>query len=254
MTRTTSPIGKLLREWRGVRNKSQLALALEANVSARHVSFIETGRAKPSRDMVLQLAATLDVPLRERNTWLSAAGFAPIYGQSHLDSDEMQQVRMALDRILLQQEPYPAVIMDRHWNILATNDAAVKLFSRLIDLSGIPSPANVLRLMFDPEGLRPWVENWGEVARSLLLRVEREAVCGVPDATLRALVDELHGYPDVPVRGSLSREGAPLMPIVPVRFRKYDFARAYFSTVTTLGTPQDVMLQEIRIECFFPAD
>jgi transcriptional regulator with XRE-family HTH domain len=254
MLRARSHIGDLLREWRSVRNKSQLALALDANVSARHVSFIESGRAQPSRDMVLQLADALDVPLRERNTFLTAAGFAPMFRETGLDADGMKPVRKALESILRQQEPHPAVVMDRHWNILSTNTGAVKLFSRLIDLSAVPQPANVLRLMFDPAGLRPFVVNWEDVARSLLVRVGREAVCGAPDVALRALLDELVSYPGVPARPSLSTAATSLLPIVPVRFRKGAFEADYFSTVTTLGTPQDVTLQEIRIECFFPAD
>jgi transcriptional regulator with XRE-family HTH domain len=253
MLRAGSQIGDLLREWRAARNKSQLALALEANVSARHVSFIESGRARPSRDMVLQLADALDVPLRERNALLTAAGFAPIFRQTSIDAEEMLPVRRALDWILRQQEPHPAVVMDRHWNILKTNHGAVRLFSRLIDMSAVPQPANVLRLMFDPAGLRPFVANWEEVAASLLVRVGREAVCGAPDATLRKLMDELATFPGMPVRPAPQMVTRPLLPIVPVRFRKDDFAADYFSTVTTLGTPQDVTLQEIRIECFFPA-
>jgi transcriptional regulator with XRE-family HTH domain len=231
---------------------SQLALALEANVSARHVSFIETGRATPSRDMVLHLADVLDVPLRERNALLNAAGFAAAFARGTLDEPEMRPVRAALDRILEQQEPHPAVVMDRHWNIITTNAGAVRLFSRLIDLSAVPQPANVLRLMFDPARLRPFVANWEEVAPALLARVAREAVCGVPDAGLTALLDELFAFPDVPARAALRTADRPLLPVVPVRFRGDDFEADYFSTVTTLGTPQDVTLQEIRIECFFP--
>jgi transcriptional regulator with XRE-family HTH domain len=244
----------MLKEWRGVRGKSQLALALQANVSARHVSFIETGRTKPSRAMVLQLADALNVPLRDRNALLHAAGFAPVFRETGLKEPEMEPVRRALDRILRQQEPYPAVVMDRHWNIVQTNDGAVRLFSRLIDLAEVPQPANVLRLMFDPAGIRPFVANWHEVAGSLLVRVSREAAGGVPDEQLATLIDELSRYPDVPTRAALAAFTAPLLPIVPVRFRKGDFAVDFFSMVTTLGTPQDVTLQELRIECFFPAD
>jgi transcriptional regulator with XRE-family HTH domain len=243
----------MLREWRGVRRLSQLALALEANVSARHLSFIETGRARPSRDMVLHLADALDVPLRERNALLNAAGFSAAFAHSPLDEPAMRPVREALDRILAQQEPHPAVVMDRHWNIITTNSGAVRLFSKLIDLSKVPQPANVLRLMFDPAGLRPCVANWDEISPALLVRVSREAVCGVPDNGLVALIDELFAFPDVPSRASLRTADRPLLPVVPVRFRGDDFEADYFSTVTTLGTPQDVTLQEIRIECFFPA-
>jgi transcriptional regulator with XRE-family HTH domain len=248
-----SRVGALLRDWRTTRNKSQLSLALQANVSARHVSFIETGRAKPSRDMVLMLADALDVPLRERNVLLDAAGFAPAYRESAIDAPQLEPVRRAIDWLLKQQEPHPAVVMDRHWNIVRTNDGAVRLFSRLIDLSAVAQPANVLRLMLDPAAIRPFISNWDEVARALLARVAREAVGGVPDPQLRALLDELHAYPGVPPHARADQERA-LLPIVPVRFRKDRFAADYFSTVTTLGTPQDVTAQELRIESFFPAE
>ena len=204
--------------------------------------------------MVLHLADALDVPLRERNALLTAAGFAPIFPETTLDAEEMKPVRRALDWILRQQEPHPAVVMDRHWNILSTNNGAVRLFSRLIDMSAVPQPANVLRLMFDPAALRPFVANWEEVARSLLVRVGREAVCGAPDSALRKLLDGLAGFPGVTDLPPIQVATRSLLPIVPVRFRKGAFAANYFSTVTTLGTPQDVTLQEIRIECFFPAD
>lgn len=252
MTHDGGGIGGLLREWRNTRGKSQLALALEARVSARHVSFIETGRSKPSRDMVLHLAAVLDVPLRERNALLAAAGYAAMYRATDLDAEEMQPVRDALDRILRQQEPHPAVVMDRHWNITRVNEGARMLFGRLIDLSAVPEPPNVLRMMFDPAWLRPWVENWEEVARSLMIRVQREAICGAPDAQLNALIAELRAQPGVPTGYLLGHGRRPVLPIVPVVFRRGDFRCSYFSTVTTLGTPLDIGLQEIRIECFFP--
>jgi hypothetical protein len=203
--------------------------------------------------MVLQLADALDVPLRERNLLLNAAGFASVYRETRLDSPELEPVRAALRWMLQQQEPHPAVVMDRYWNILETNQGAVQLFSRLIDLQSVRSPANVLRLMFDPAALRPFVDNWPEVAHSLLVRVGREAVCGVRDARLSLLLEELHSYPDVPDPRSLRGGTRSPLPIVPVHFRKDEFEARYFSTVTMLGTPQDVTLQEIRIECFYPA-
>jgi len=248
-----SGVGPLLRHWRGVRSKSQLALALDANVSARHVSFIESGRSKPSRAMILTLAGALDVPLRERNAMLMAAGFASLYRESPLDAPALAHVRRALEFILVQQEPHPAVVMDRHWNILMANEGARRLFGRFIDLASIPQPANVLDLMFDPGGLRPFVANWDEVAVALLTRVRREAVCGVQDAALKSLVRRLLAYPDVHVRWNTTRLEATV-PLIPVRFATADFSASYFSTVTTLGTAQDVTLQEIRIECFFPSD
>jgi transcriptional regulator with XRE-family HTH domain len=233
---------------------SQLALALEANVSARHVSFIEVGRARPSRSMVLMLAEALDVPLRERNALLGAAGYAAVYRENRLDAPELDQIRKALDFILLHQEPYPAVVMDRHWNILRTNQAATRLFGSLLHAGAPGEPPNVLRLMFDPHGVRPFVANWEQVAQALLGRVRREAVCGVPDAGLQQLIAELLSYPGIPTRWQAPELGTLAVPLVPVQFRKGSFSASYFSTVTTLGTPQDITLQEIRIECFFPAD
>lgn len=254
MTGPRSRIGELLREWRGTRRMSQLGLALEAHVSARHVSFIETGRSRPTREMVLRLAEVLDVPLRDRNLMLDAAGFAPHYGETSWHAPELEPVRRAVERILAHQEPYPAVVMDRHWNILRANEAADGLFGRMIDLATVPPPANVLRLMFDPAGVRPYVVNWPEVARALLGRIAREAVCGVPDAGLRELQEELLAYPGVAAAAPSRALTTPTLPVIPVRFRKAPFEAAYFSTLTTLGTPQDIALQEIRIECFFPAE
>jgi transcriptional regulator with XRE-family HTH domain len=246
--------GELLRHWRGVRRVSQLALALDAGTTPRHVSFIETGRSQPSRAMVLRLARVLDVPIRERNQILLAAGYAPLYPESGLAADEAEQVRAALDRMLAAHEPYPAVVMDRHWDLLDANRPAQELFSWL--LGDRDEPANVIRLFFDPQGLRPHVDNWEAAAEALIQRVHREAVGGVPDARTLALLDEALAQPGVPAAWRVPDFGRPLLPVVPVRFRRRGRGRvlSYFSTVTTLGTPQDAMLQEIRVESFHPAD
>jgi transcriptional regulator with XRE-family HTH domain len=253
---TVSDVGRLLQQWRKFRRLSQLALAAEAAVSIRHLCFIETGRASPSRTMVLRLAEALDVPLRERNTLLLAAGFAPAYRESALDAPALAAVRGALDAILAQQEPYPAVVMDRDWDIRFTNAAATRFFDFLQaghDASP-PGPANVLRLMFHPDGVRRHVTNWPDVAEALIHRVRRESIGGVTDERAQRILDEVLAYPGVPSSLAALDATAPLLPIVPVSFgrdgRQFDF----FSTVTTLGTPQDVTLQELRIECFFPAD
>lgn len=247
-------VGSLLQYWRKARHKSQLALATEAEVSPRHLCFIETGRARPSREMVLLLASALDVPLRERNALLLAAGFAPAYGESSLDAPQLAAVRGALDAILRQQEPFPAVVMNRTWDILRTNDAAARFFGFLLGPRETPPPANVLRLMFHPDGLRPFVENWQAVAEALVARVHRESVGGVADDGTRKLLAEVLGYPGVPAAWRRWDPGAPIVPVLPVRFRKDGRRFNFFSAVTTLGTPQDVTVQEIRIECFFPAD
>lgn len=251
----TPPVGRLLKQWRHVRRKSQLTLALEANVSPRHLGFIEVGRSKPSRDMVLTLAQALDVPLRERNDLLLAAGFAPVYRETGLTDPAMAQARLALDRILLQQEPFPAVVMDRHWNILLTNGAASRFFGLFLEPGDDDSsPANVLELMFDPAKVRPYVDNWEAVAEALIHRVHREAVGGAPDAQTLALLEKLLAYPGVPQRWALPDLTRVWMPFLPIDFRKGDLLMRFFSAVTSLGTPQDITLQEIRIECFFPAD
>jgi len=257
-SRVTSPVGRLLQHWRLTRRKSQLALSLEAGVSSRHLSFVESGRSNPSREMVLTLAGALAVPLRERNALLVAAGYAPLYPESALEAPHMAQVRKALIRILGQQEPYPAVVMDRHWNLLMTNRAASRLFGLLLGGRGAAArgggAANVLRLIFDPDALRPWVANWERVAEALVQRVHREAVGGVPDEGTARLLQELLAQPGVPPRWRTPALEVRALPFLPVEFRKGALAVRYFSTVTTLGTPHDVTAQEIRIECFFPAD
>ena len=253
-TRRTSQLGTLLQYWRGARGMSQLALAIDAKVSPRHVSFIETGRAQPSREMVLHLANTLNVPLREQNGFLLAAGYAPIFRESALDAPEIRAVRGALDAMLAKHEPYPAVVMNRAWDILTTNAAATRFFTYLLGDTPAPSPANVVRMMFDPALLRPYVVNWVEVAESLVRRIHREAVGGVTDEKLTALLAEVMAYPGVPDHWLHVNADRPLVPIIPVRFSKDGRTYTFFSAVTTLGTPQDVTLQELRIERFYAMD
>lgn len=246
--------GPLIAYWRNQRRMSQLSLANEAEVSPRHISFIESGRSNPSREMVLLLANVLDVPLRERNTLLAAAGFAPAYRESALDAPHLAAVQRALDAILAQHRPFPAVVLDRRWNIVRGNDAADRLFGFLLAGQTPPAPPNVLRLMFHPHGLRPYVESWEEVAEALIQRVHREAVGSIVDDDLRRLVAEVLAYPGVPARLRAIDLSAGLLPIIPVRFARDGRRFAFFSTVTTLGTPIDVTAQETRIECFFPVD
>jgi transcriptional regulator with XRE-family HTH domain len=247
-------IGPLLQYWRKARSLSQLALATEAEVSPRHICFLETGRAKPSRAMVMLLSSVLEVPLRERNALLLAAGFAPVYAETSLDAPELGAVQTALLAILRQQEPFPAVVMNRHWDIVRTNDAAQRFFGLLLGDGASSGPANVVRLMFNPNGLRPYVSNWEAVAETLVQRVHREAVGGIADAATEELLAEVLAYPDVPKRLHRLDLSTPSVPVIPVCFRKGEHAFNFFSTVTTLGTPQDVTLQELRIECFYPSD
>jgi transcriptional regulator with XRE-family HTH domain len=247
-------IGPVLQYWRKARRLTQLGLAHEADVSPRHICFLETGRAKPSRQMVLLLAKVLDVPLRERNALLLAAGFAPVYAETRFDAPELGPVRTALDAILRQQEPFPAVVMNRGWDIVATNAAAARFFRLLLGAEPARQPANVLHLIFDANGLRPYVVNWEAVAEALVQRVHREALGGMSDPATTQLLQEILAYPGVPKRLHSPDLAAPLLPVLPVRFARGDAAFSFFSTVTTLGTPQDITLQELRIECFFPAD
>jgi len=229
---------------------SQLALANEAGVTPRHVSFVESGRANPSREMVLTLARALDVPLRERNQVLLAAGYAPQYRETGLDDEAMAQVSAALDRLLEHHEPHPAVVMDRHWNVLRTNRAADALFAWLLDGADGGEEPNVVRLMFGP--LRPHVANWAQTGEALVQRVHREAVGGVPDLVTRRLLDEVLALPGIPVAWRTPDFASTPLPVLPVEFAKDGREQSYFSMVTTLGTPQDITLQEIRVESFFP--
>ena len=233
---------------------SQLDLAVEAQVTPRHVSFVESGRARPSREMVLALAGALDVPLRERNQLLLAAGYAPLYRETGVEEPAMAQVRAALDRVLRHHEPFPAVVLDRHWDILMANAAATAMFAWLLGRERSERPANVLRLMFDPDGLRPFVANWEQVAEALVQRAHREAIGGVPDPRTAALLQELLALPGIPDRWRAPDLTAAPLPVIPVEFRKGRLAVSYFSMVTTVGTPQDVTAEEIRLESFFPAD
>lgn len=249
-----SPVGRLLQHWRQVRHKSQFAFALDAGISARHLSFVESGRAHPSRDMVLRLAAALDVPFRERNDLLTAAGFAPVFRETGLTAPELSHAWQAIELILRQQEPFPAVVMDRHWNLVTANDAATRFFGLMLKGASPPAPPNIVRLMFHPDGLRPRVANWEAVAEALIQRVHREAVGGVPDKATTQLLAEVRSYPGVPEHWHGGSGTADLPPVIPVQFRQGKLALDFFSTVTTLGTPRDITLQEIRIECFFPAN
>lgn len=245
--------GALLRHWRQLRGKSQLDLALDAGISQKHVSFLETGRSQPSAQMVLDLADALDVPLRERNAILLAAGYAPRYSEAAIDAPPLARVTAALRRMLLQNEPFPAVVMDRHWNVLLSNDAAPKFFGCFTDLSTRSAPRNLLHLMFDPTGLRPFVRDWPATARMLIARVRREALSYAVDLGTRQLLDELARYPEV---NALPRAPEPdsASPLIPLTLSKDGVAMSYFSLLTTVGTPLAVAAQELRLECMIPAD
>jgi transcriptional regulator with XRE-family HTH domain len=243
-------VGPLLKEWRRRRHMSQLDLSLEADVSARHLSFIETGRSRPSADMVLHLAEQLDVPLRDRNQLLLAAGYAPAYGQRDLDAPEMGPVRAALDRVLAGLMPNPALVIDRHWGLVAANDATFALVGDAAPHLMEP-PVNVLRLSLHPDGLAPKIVNLGEWRAHLLDRLGREAVLS-GDPALAALHEELAAYPcDAPAHAPDLEAGAIA---VPLRVRVDGAELSFISTVTTFGTALDVTVSELSIESFFPAD
>ena len=250
-----SSLGPLLRQWRERRRMSQLALALEADISSRHLSFMETGRSRPSREMVLLLAEVLDVPARARNDLLAAAGYAPIYRESDLDEPEMVQFRRALDFLLRQQEPYPAIVLDRYWNILLANegtDRFMGLFVIAAAVEALGSP-NAMRLICHPEGLRPYIVNWEATAAALIQWLHRDLLRSA-DAGIQLLLDELLAYPDIPRNWRTLDLDAPAAPFLTIVMRKGTTHLKFFTTLTTLGTPYDITLHELRIESFFPAD
>ena len=245
----SAPVGDLLRDWRQRRRLSQLDLALEAGVSTRHLSFVETGRAKPSADMVLHLAGELEVPLRERNRMLLAAGYAPVYEERALDEPEMQPIHDAIQLVLDGHDPYPAITVDRGWALVAHNHAAGLLMAgRPEDL--LAPPANVLRASLHPEGLAPRIANLGQWKAHLLRRLAREATV-TGDPALRTLYEELEAYPAPPEAGDPGVAGDV---VVPLRLRIPGGELRFFSTVTTFGTPVDITVEELSIESFFPAD
>lgn len=245
-------VGSLLRHWRTTRRLSQLELALEAGTSSRHLSCVETGRSQPSREMILRLAETLEVPLRERNALLVAAGYAPRYYETDLAAPALAQTRSAIDLILNHQEPFPAIVMDRHWNVLLGNQAGAR-FVRFL-LGADPTDSNVIRLSLHPEGLRRVTVNWEETAEDLIRHLHYQIAALPSDEQAKELLDEVLGYPGIPARWRLREIGAPATPLLTTTFRKDGVELRLFSTITTFATPHDVTLDELRIECAFPAD
>lgn len=250
-TMANTNIGVLLRHWRAVRHLSQLEVALDADVSTRHLSCVETGRAQPSREMVLRLAEALQVPLRERNALLLAAGYAPLYTQNALDTEEANAARHAVELLMAQLEPYPVVVVDRYWNTLKMNSGE-KRFLALFPCCDSVTPHNGVRLVFHPNGLRPFIENWETVAARIIRRVHREVIANPSDDTMKSFLEELLSYPNVPTRW-LALDGVS-PPFLTINYRWKDSTLRLFSALTTFGTAQDVVLQELRVESFFPAD
>jgi len=249
--------GERLRWWRTRRGLSQLALADAAGTTQRHLSFLESGRATPSREMILRLAAALDVPLRQQNALLLAAGYAPAWRESDLTAPQLARVSTALDLMLAKHEPYPAFVVDRRWNLLRANAGAARLTGFLAGpAASDPAPAGPLNLamaLVSPDGLRPAIVNWEEVAAYVLRGVQADALAdGTPET--EDLLRRLLAVPGVPaIRQSLPPDEAD-SPVLAIHFRRGETSLRLFTTIATLGTPQDVTLQEIRIECFFPLD
>ena len=247
-----------LRYWRGKRGHSQLQLATIGDISQRHISFLESGRSQPSRELILKLGVVLDIPLRQRNIMLLAAGFAPAYQERTLSDPELGAVRYALDFMLRQQAPFPALVVDRLWNLQMLNDPATGMFRWLLNMpSDQPIPCdgsiNALRMMLDPNGVRPYIVNWDEVAPDALHWIEREAMSDGPGSQASRLLRQLTALAGNTGRrwDRAEHNGLPFMPIT---LRKDGIELKLFTAIATLGTPRDVTLHELRIESFFPAD
>jgi transcriptional regulator with XRE-family HTH domain len=246
-------VGDYLREWRQRRRMSQMDLALEAEISTRHLSFLETGRSQPSREMVLLLAEKLDMPLRERNIMLVSAGYAPVYSERSLDDPALASMRQAVDLVLRGHDPYPALAVDRHWSLVSANDALVSLIGD-VDAALMKPPVNVLRLSVHPAGLARRIVNFIEWRNHLVHRLHRQ-VDATGDATLAALIEELRAYPtpDAAARApKASHDYAGI--VVPLQLTTEEGVLTLFSTTTIFGTPVDVTVSELAIEAFFPAD
>jgi transcriptional regulator with XRE-family HTH domain len=266
MTMTQTPagdqerpgFGPLLKFWRQRRGVSQLDLALDASVSQRHLSFLESGRAAPSREMVLALARALDVPLREQNTFLAAAGFAPRFRERALDDPSLGLVTTALRRLLDRHEPFPALVMNARHDLLIPNKGAMRMMEMFLSPKALQTwmtkgPINVARMMLDENGLKPYVEDWEALARPLIERMAYE-MRQTGDKAGLALVAELTAMPGVPADWRKPRFDSPDLPVITFALRKKDLRVSFLTTLTTLGTPQDITLHELRIECFYPAD
>ena len=245
-------VGALLREWRQRRRLSQMDLANEATVSARHLSFVETGRSRPSPELVVHLAEHLDVPLRDRNALLLAAGYAPRYAQTPLDASEMAPVRAALDAILGRHHPFPAIVVDRHWDLVTANEPALSLLTQGLPPELLAPPVNAIRVSLHPDGLAPRIVNFGAWASHLVDRLRREADAAA-DPVLADLYDEVCAFPGV--SASVGEPDTVSRLFVPLVLRRPDGDDlSFFSTVATFGTARDITVEELSVESFFPAD
>jgi transcriptional regulator with XRE-family HTH domain len=261
MTRRTSrngeSAGRLVRSWRLARHLSQEQLAERAEISTRHLSFVENGRSRPSSELLCSLCEALDIPLRERNTLLLAGGYAPAFSSGSLDGDELASLRRAVDFLLQQQEPYGAVVVDRYWNVLRINQGAARLLSCFPPTSpaGEACLSNVLLATFHPQALRQYVVNWEEVAITILSRLQRELAAAPGDREGTLLQARILAMPDVPSAWRTPDLGAPAQPFVPLHLRHGSgLELRLFSLITTVGTPLDVTAEGLRIESYFPVD
>lgn len=249
----TNVFPALLRYWRHARGMSQLDLAAAADVSTRHVSYLENGRSKPSREMILRLASTLAVPLREQNAILQTAGFAPQFDAPGFPALDHGPIADAIGRMMAQQEPFPLTVLDRHYNAIKRNAAATRMLS-VLPLSDEDTSINMCEIVFDPNGIRPLIENWEEVARVLLSRLYRERLLRPNDEALAQLISRLMSYPDVPATFREQDFGAPSEAVVSIRLNLGGTKLGFFTTVTAFQAPQNVTLEEMLIESYFPLD
>jgi transcriptional regulator with XRE-family HTH domain len=246
-TAQSRPVGELLREWRERRRLSQLDLSIQADISTRHLSFVETGRSRPTSEMILRLTEHLDVPLRERNALLLAGGYAPAYAQHGFDEPELAQVRAALRQVLVGHQPYPAVVVNRWWELVDAN-ASIATFTADAAPWLLEPPVNVLRLSLHPEGMAPRILNLAQWRAHLLAQVHRRADA-MGDPRLHQLHDELLGYP-----GDTAGSPAVTDVVLPLRYRYRDQDLSFFSVAAVVGTATDVTVDELAIESFYPAD
>jgi len=250
--RPANPVGDLLRGWRTRRALSQAELAFEAGISIKHLSYVETGKAAPGRDILLQLSSALDLSLRDRNALLEAGGFARQYGERDLAAPELADARRAIDLLLSRHEPFPAIVTDRRWNVMQANRAASRLMTMLLGPARMQRPLNHMRMFLAPDELKPFVENWPIVAAALLARARHEAMAAPLDEALQSTWRELMRLPELPAPAT--EDNSVPGPLCEVRLRKGDVGIGLIGAVLTLGTPQDVTLQELRVEMFMPAD
>lgn len=254
MNMTMPSIGEHLRDWRQRRRRSQMDLALDAEISSRHLSFVETGRARPSRELLLKLADCLKVPTRERNTWLLAAGFAPVYAERPLTHPDLAAARATIELILAGHEPFPALAVDRHWNVVMANRGAEAMMTPA-DPALLAPPLNILRLSLHPRGMAPKIVNYAQIRAHILHRLQQQIELS-GDPALAALREELAAYPPPPARSDDAASTAADLGVVAVPLRLDVGGRvlSFISTITIFGTPVDVTLSELAIESFFPAD